>query len=205
MTNFRTDGDCTAKALAKPRCPNEDWVLWGINGNLDSGGWCCLPGQNGKYVNIEGGSYGVACFAPSAMGVSAGWQVASTVSTVSCVAGTSLPSTMTSSESLSTPTSGGDAQASEGAETGNGGDNSSSLSSGAIAGIVIGALAGVGLVLAGVFLVCKRRKGTKAIAGTYGELMEKSAQQDQVAVPVEMDAVGPVVELEGTGVPVGNR
>ncbi|KAK1459891.1 hypothetical protein CMEL01_02890 [Colletotrichum melonis] len=47
--------DCRDLSLKYPKCPNSDWTLWGVDGKIDNGGWCCQSGQNGTYRDNSNG------------------------------------------------------------------------------------------------------------------------------------------------------
>ena len=129
------------------QCPDQTWTLWGgSTGTLKDGGWCCQPGQNGFY---RGNMEAVGCTAAGVRNLPTGYHFASTVSTVACVAPTSSATTTPTDSTSPTPTS----------TEGSGSDNnaSTSLSGGAIAGIVVGAVCGVALI-AGLFALAWYRK-----------------------------------------------
>ncbi|KAK7959408.1 uncharacterized protein PG986_004262 [Apiospora aurea] len=172
--------DCRTPAQANPKCPDPTWTLWGGDGTLKNGGWCCQPGDNGFY---RGKVDAVGCTAAGVRNLPTGYHFAKTVSTVACVAPTS---SATSSTASATPTSVGDAD-SDSNKT-----SSSSLSGGAIAGIVVGAMCGMGLI-AGIFALAwyrkKRARNSEAAAavaaaaagGAYsppGQAPPGMAQQD---------------------------
>ncbi|KAK8062243.1 hypothetical protein PG997_014340 [Apiospora hydei] len=151
------------------QCPDPTWTLWGGDGTLKNGGWCCQPGDNGFY---RGSVDAVGCTAAGVRSLPTGYHFASTVATVACVSPTSsaASSTATGNGASATPTSIGDTD-SDSDKT------SSSLSGGAIAGIVVGAMCGMGLI-AGIFALAWYRKkrarnqndaaAAAAAGGAYG-------------------------------------
>ncbi|KAK8022868.1 hypothetical protein PG991_006749 [Apiospora marii] len=130
-------------------CPDPTYKLWGGNGTLENGGFCCEPGSNGFY---QGKMEGVGCTATGVKTLPESEYFASTVPTVVCVmpASTSSPSTPTGSTLTTTTT------APPAANSSFPPSSSSALSGGTIAGIAVGAVGVVGLV-AGLLLLYQRR------------------------------------------------
>ncbi|KAK8030095.1 hypothetical protein PG993_011386 [Apiospora rasikravindrae] len=143
------------------QCPDPTWTLWGGSGTLKNGGWCCQPGDNGFY---RGNVDAVGCTAAGVRNLPTGYHFATTVPTVACVSptSTSATSTATGGAGTTTPASIGDS-----ADPNN--NASASLSGGAIAGIVVGAVCGMGLI-AGIFALAwwrkkRARNNNAAVAG----------------------------------------
>ncbi|KAK8115791.1 hypothetical protein PG984_012293 [Apiospora sp. TS-2023a] len=135
--------DCISQASSSPQCPDPTYTLWGGNGTLDNGGFCCKPGSNGFY---EGKMEGVGCTAAGVRTLPTNEYFASTVRTVACVssASSSFPSTPIGSTPMATAAAAG--------------SSSSSISSGTIAGIAVGAVCGVGLLACVCALLGYRRR-----------------------------------------------
>ncbi|KAK8018964.1 hypothetical protein PG991_008154 [Apiospora marii] len=157
--------DCLAQAREFPRCPNQQWTLWGGNtGTVDDGAWCCQPGFNGYYKGKAGGVGGVGCTDAGVNTLPSDTYFAKTVSTSQCVTSTPAPSSSSTSSSpaTATPTSPvADGQNADGSSS----EDNEGLGSGAIAGIVVGCVAGIALI-AGIigFLMWRRRKSRAAAA-----------------------------------------
>jgi len=177
------------------QCPDKSWTLWGVNGTLDSGGWCCLAGATGAYQNSTqlGLSFGVGCYPDAFLAGTNTLAAAATVSTVSCTPSSSTVSSTSSSSTTasSTAASSTSASGSTNMPTSDtaGAQHVSSLSGGAIAGVVVGAVAGAALLGVLVFLLLrkKRRSSTgepvapaQEIYGKESQLYEVDGQQDRV-------------------------
>ncbi|KAK1622505.1 hypothetical protein BDP81DRAFT_455309 [Colletotrichum phormii] len=160
--------DCRDLSLKYPKCPNSDWILWGVGGKLDNGGWCCQSGQNGTYRDD---SNGIALLCTPTMATALGSNIfwaetvstsyCSTISTTSTVATTSA--TATAASTAATTTTGASVTAAITATTmPSGSSDSSSMSTGAIAGAAVGGVAGGVLIIAGIFFLWRRKKRSSA-------------------------------------------
>ncbi|KAK8068664.1 hypothetical protein PG994_005280 [Apiospora phragmitis] len=159
---------CPAGPGRPPRCPNQQWTLWGgDSGSVDNGAWCCEPGYNGFY---RGKVEGVGCTDAGVNTLPGNTFFAKTVSTSQCA--TATPTTSSSSSSggggaVSPPTATPTSPVADGQNAGGGtsDDNGQGLGSGAIAGIVVGCIAGVAL-LAGIVgaVLWRRRRNSQAAA-----------------------------------------
>ncbi|KAK8112606.1 hypothetical protein PG984_013132 [Apiospora sp. TS-2023a] len=162
--------DCRSQSSDSPKCPDQTWTLWGGKGTLKDGGWCCQPGDNGFY---RGNMEAVGCTSAGVRNLPTGYHFASTVSTVACVSPTSSATSTPTGNTSPTPTS---------AENVDNSSASTSLSGGAIAGIVVGAMCGMGLI-AGIFALVwyrKKRARNNAAAAAGGAYSSPDmAQQDQ--------------------------
>ncbi|KAL0941524.1 uncharacterized protein CTRU02_204287 [Colletotrichum truncatum] len=154
--------DCRALALSHPKCPDSSWTLWGVDGKLDNGGWCCTSGSNGTYRE---NSQGIAllCTPSTATSLPQSHHWAEPVSTSSCSTTTTAASsaaTTTSAEATSATAAGTETTSQpDPTNTAAPADKESNgLSSGGIAGAAIGGVAGVALIIAGIFLMRRRKK-----------------------------------------------
>ncbi|KAK8878724.1 hypothetical protein PGQ11_000018 [Apiospora arundinis] len=163
--------DCINQARESPRCPNQQWTLWGgDDGSVSDGAWCCQPGYNGFY---KGKVEGVGCTKAGVNTLPSNTFFAKTVLTSQCVTSTPTPSSSSSSSATigqTTPTGSvvdGQNAGGEGQQSSKDDDSSSSkgLGSGAIAGIVIGCVAGVALIAAIFGAAMWRRRKNRAAAG----------------------------------------
>ncbi|KAK7964322.1 WSC2 protein [Apiospora saccharicola] len=172
--------DCRSQASASPKCPDQTWTLWGGKGTLKDGGWCCQPGDNGFY---RGNMDAVGCTSAGVRSLPTGYHFASTVPTVACVAPTSSATSTPTGSASPTPTSMEDSSSDNNAST--------SLSGGAIAGIVVGAMCGMGLI-AGIFALAwyrkKRARNNAAAAGGGAYSSPGQAPSDMAQQPPNGDS-----------------
>ncbi|KAF6842754.1 hypothetical protein CMUS01_02747 [Colletotrichum musicola] len=216
--------DCRTQSLEYPQCPDPSWTLYGVNGRLDNGGWCCANGTRGSFRDDQ---YGIAllCFssAVSVLPVNISW--ATTVATSSCstsTSSTSTPVSITSAITSAIDTAGTSATASEtgspssspSASTDPDSESSAAMSGGAIAGAAIGGVAGVALLIGGIFFVWRRKRRAAAelaaepqqnAGWTYGGEAKYAPQQQQFPgeLPTqrshaEMDTNPTAYELDGS-------
>ncbi|KAI1847014.1 hypothetical protein JX266_006889 [Neoarthrinium moseri] len=143
--------DCSQQASDSPKCPDSDWILWGGDGTLRYGGWCCLPGYVGYY---SGRMQAVACTTTTVKSLPTSLTFASTVQTTPCsTIGGTTSAGPTSSAPVSIPTA--PSQSST--------PDSEPMRPGEIAGITVGSVAGAGLVaLAIIALIWRRRAKRRA-------------------------------------------
>ncbi|OHF00699.1 hypothetical protein CORC01_04016 [Colletotrichum orchidophilum] len=160
--------DCRALSLEYPKCPDSSWTLWGVEGKLDNGGWCCQSGQNGTYRDNSNG-IALLCTPTTVTSLASTIFWAEPVSTSSCSTtsttstAATISATATAASTTATTNTGASATAeSTGAATASGTSESSSLSTGAIAGAVIGGVAGGALLAAGIFFLWRRKKSNAA-------------------------------------------
>ncbi|PVH94192.1 hypothetical protein DM02DRAFT_676360 [Periconia macrospinosa] len=178
--------DCRKNAEAKPQCPDPKWTLWGGNGTLDKGGWCCEPGFNGFY---RGNMEAVGCTSAGVRTLPTSLSFASTIRTVACVQTTSSSSLSNAPSTSSTPSPTGAGESNNSSSSSPSPSPSpSSISGAAIAGIVVGAIGGVVLVAFLVAFVLRRKKqkvkakngdhinGTPADPSQYGNYYEETAK-----------------------------
>lgn len=124
----------------------------------------------------------VGCTAAGIISLPSGNHFASTVPTVACVAPTSSSATSTTTDGTSpTPTSMGDADS----ESSNNGNASTSLSGGAIAGIVVGAMCGMALI-AGLFALVWYRKRRARINASSTAAVTGGAHSSPGQAPPDM-------------------
>ncbi|KAK8045621.1 hypothetical protein PG993_005645 [Apiospora rasikravindrae] len=160
--------DCSNQAREIPRCPNQQWTLWGGDtGTISDGAWCCEPGFNGFY---RGKVEGVGCTDAGVNTLPGNTFFAKTVSTSQCATATptsSSPSSATAAPPTTTPAADGQTAGSSDEDDGKGG-----LGSGAIAGIVVGCVAGIALV-AGIIgaTMWRRRRHSQAAAAAGAQDM----------------------------------
>ncbi|KAK8121539.1 hypothetical protein PG999_005659 [Apiospora kogelbergensis] len=163
--------DCLNQARETPRCPNQQWTLWGGDtGTVSDGAWCCQPGYNGYY---KGKVEGVGCTKAGVNTLPSNTFFAKTVLTSQCATSTPTPSSSSSSSSSAatgqtSPTPTGAVADGQNAGDGQQKDDESSkgLGSGAIAGIVVGCVGGLALVAGAIGAVLwRRRKNHQAAAG----------------------------------------
>ncbi|KAL3299537.1 WSC2 protein, partial [Colletotrichum asianum] len=196
----------TMSVIIAAKCPDSSWKLWGVNGKLDNGGWCCMDGFNGTYRD---NSQGIAllCTSTTATALPANISWAGAVSTSSCsvTATSTVATTSTGSSAASdipTTTGTGTAASSTGTALA-GNEDSGGISGGAVAGAVVGGVAGIGLILAAIFFVWRRKRGSKTAATgpdgsnqggwAYGE---QSASKHTYQMPSEMSAQPSRVEMD---------
>ncbi|KAI1874156.1 uncharacterized protein JN550_002735 [Neoarthrinium moseri] len=140
---------CTSN-LRCSQCPDSDWILWGGDGTLRYGGWCCLPGYVGYY---SGRMQAVACTTTTVKSLPTSLTFASTVQTTPCsTIGGTTSAGPTSSAPVSIPTAPSQSSTSD----------SEPMRPGEIAGITVGSVAGAGLVaLAIIALIWRRRRAKR--------------------------------------------
>ncbi|KAF3800226.1 hypothetical protein GCG54_00003754 [Colletotrichum gloeosporioides] len=198
-------------AIIAVKCPDSSWKLWGVNGKLDNGGWCCMDGFNGTYRD---NSQGIAllCTSTTATALPANISWADAVRTSSCsvTATSTWATTATGSPVVSdTVTTTGTATAASSTRTASAGnEESGGISGGAVAGAVVGGVAGIGLILAATFFVWRRKQGSRTAAtgpdgsnqggSAYGE---QSAGKHAYQMPSEMSAQPSRVEMDGSPLP----
>ncbi|KAK7995493.1 hypothetical protein PG990_014266 [Apiospora arundinis] len=167
--------DCRPQSSASPKCPDPTWTLWGGNGTLKDGGWCCEPGDNGFY---RGNMEAVGCTAAGVRTLPTNYHFASTVSTVACVSPTSsASSSQTTASQIPVTTNESDPNR-------NNNSSSASLSGGAIAGIVVGAMCGMGVIAGIIALVWYRKKRARQNKGA--ELAAGGAYSPAAQGPPDM-------------------
>ncbi|KAK7942408.1 uncharacterized protein PG986_011521 [Apiospora aurea] len=164
--------DCLSQARETPRCPNQQWTLWGGDtGTVSDGAWCCEPGFNGFY---RGKVEAVGCIDAGVNTLPGNTFFAKTVSTSQCATATPTTSSSSSSSSPSgtgpttaTPTADG-----QNAGTSDDGDGNGGLGSGAIAGIVVGCVGGIALVagIIGFMMWRRRRRNSQAAAAAAQDM-----------------------------------
>lgn len=138
-------------------------------GNLDNGAWCCRGGSVGTYWK-NSQSISVGCLsskqdAPLAENQS--WAESVTVPTAA-----PCPTSATTSGAATTSPSSAPAPTNQ--------DQHASITGGAIAGIVIGALAGVALVAAGLwFFLSRRRRRPRSDADASGSAAASPSVGDE--------------------------
>ncbi|KAK8084240.1 hypothetical protein PG997_005511 [Apiospora hydei] len=94
--------DCLSQARETPRCPNQQWTLWGGDtGTISDGAWCCEPGFNGFY---RGKVEAVGCTDAGVNTLPGNTFFAKTVSTSQCATATPTTSSSSSSPSATGPT-----------------------------------------------------------------------------------------------------
>ncbi|KAK1544684.1 hypothetical protein CPAR01_02186 [Colletotrichum paranaense] len=213
--------DCRDLSLKYPKCPNSDWTLWGVDGKIDNGGWCCQSGQNGTYRDNSNG-IALLCTPATATALASNIFWAATVSTSSCSTSSTSSTlattlaTVTAASTTATTTAGASATtAITATSTPSGTGDSTSMSTGAIAGAAVGGVAGGILIIAGIFFLWRRKKRSSADAtptteaGSSAWAYERKDGQvyganggavNELAVPeprVEMDsAMQPTYELD---------
>lgn len=155
---------CIDDIVAYPRCAVSTWTLFDINGTIESGAWCCLKDNNGTYqAPTTGNGGGVRCVdapdsddedPPDDLQIWAVYVEQETCTSASASASSST--TATATDTASATTSSAAATSTAAAASG------SKISGGAIAGIVIGCVAGIGLLAAAAFFVWRRQHAKKA-------------------------------------------
>lgn len=152
-----------ARLTRRRQCPNQQWTLWGGDtGTVDDGAWCCQPGFNGYYRGKPGSVGGVGCTDAGVNTLPSDTHFAKTVSTSQCLTSTpassssSIPATSTPTGSVADGPNAGDSSSSK--------DDSRGLGSGAIAGIVVGCVAGIALIAGIVGAMMWRRRKSRAAA-----------------------------------------
>ncbi|KAF6803331.1 hypothetical protein CSOJ01_10971 [Colletotrichum sojae] len=217
--------DCRTQSLEYPQCPDPSWTLYGVSGRLDNGGWCCASGTRGSFRDDQ---YGIALLclssAVTVLPVNISW--ATTVATSSCstsTSSTSTPVSITSGITTAIDTAG--SASATATETGSSSspsastdpadsDSSAAMSGGAIAGAAIGGVAGVALLIGGIFFVWRRKRRAAAelaaepqqnAGWTYGGEAKYAPQQQQFPgeLPTqrshaEMDTNPTTYELDGS-------
>ncbi|CAI6255337.1 unnamed protein product [Periconia digitata] len=138
--------DCIQESKFQPKCPDVRWSLWKGNKTVeDGGGWCCEPGSNGVY---RGNVDSVGCTAAGVLTLRSDMAFASTVPAVRCEVSKTSSSSLPPAASNQT----GTLTASPSAQS------PPSISGGAIAGIVIGAICSLVAIIAVVFFAAKYRR-----------------------------------------------
>ncbi|KAK8052659.1 hypothetical protein PG996_011960 [Apiospora saccharicola] len=159
--------DCLAEAREFPRCPNQQWTLWGGNtGTVADGAWCCQPGFNGFYKGKAGGVGGVGCTDAGVNTLPSDTYFAKTVSTTQCVTSTPTPSSSSSSSSSVSATATPTGSAADGQNAGETSpkEDSQGLGTGAIVGIVVGCVGGIALIAGIIGVMMWRRRKNRATA-----------------------------------------
>ncbi|KAJ0305939.1 hypothetical protein COL516b_005048 [Colletotrichum fioriniae] len=152
-----------------------DWTLWGVDGKLDNGGWCCQSGQNGTYRDNSNG-IALLCTPTTATALASDIFWAETVSTSSCSTSSTsstlatASATATAASTAATTTAGASATtANTATATPSGTNDSTSMSTGAIAGAAVGGVAGGILIIAGIFFLWRKKKRSSADASPTTE------------------------------------
>lgn len=181
------------------QCPDTDWTLWGVKGQLENGGWCCAADSKGTYWTSSGVSVGCASSANTTLATSQAW--AQTISTSSCTATSTSTGTASTSATGSAAATATTAAASE--------DNG--ISQAAVAGIAVGSVVGVALVVVGATLLWWRRReavaaaeDADAVEGGSGAGVpmfemgnEERVEMDGAQVARARGVKSPTYELEG--------
>ncbi|OAA63628.1 hypothetical protein SPI_03791 [Niveomyces insectorum RCEF 264] len=186
--------DCFQDVVNVPKCPNKQWSLWNQNASTDEL-WCCRAGMYGVGIGdgVKCRSLGVAL----ASGETAATQVTHAASTCSTVPASSTPPS--SSDASTAGPSTGTATHTDTPNTDAPAPPISSkqgVGGGAIAGIVIGCVAGVALVVLVAWLVMKRRAAQRRqfaeVEGDSGAaaVAELSAREMPAELVGDADAPG---------------
>ncbi|WQF82229.1 hypothetical protein CDEST_07243 [Colletotrichum destructivum] len=166
--------DCRQLALERPQCPDSTWSLWGVNGKLDNGGWCCQSGQNGTYREDSNG-IALLCTPSTATSLPQSHFWGEEISTASCsttstttttasttatATGTGADTTLVSTTNAAPTASSNPAESTLATEPETVG--SGSISTGAIAGAAVGGVVGGALLAAAIFFLWRRKRRQSA-------------------------------------------
>ncbi|CAI6335439.1 unnamed protein product [Periconia digitata] len=184
--------DCRSESSSTPQCPDQSWTLFGGNGTLEKGGWCCEPGTNGYY---RGNMDAVGCTAAGVRTLPTRLSFASTIATNACVPPTSTASSTPASTS-STPTS----TPSQSNEPPSPSPSSSSAGMpgaqiGGIVGGVVGGLALIGAIVGFILFRRKRQSQSPAEVGKDHSEMPSEKNADRYGYYAQPDAQAAAYEL----------
>ena len=159
------------------QCPDPDWSLWSNSDDLAEEAWCCNVNHFG--VIIDGGR-GLAC-SPF------GSQLGSHEATASD--GRDFESTCTSSSTSTSTESATSASATPDDDSDNAEEDDPPLAGGALAGIVVGSIAGFAVIMAAAWWTLRRRGIRARSSGEYKGVSDRALVERggwQEVVPVEL-------------------